>query len=237
MPALPPVLALTVAEPVSSATHLLGAALFLALTVWLLRRHGDSPARVTALLVFGVASVFLLSMSGVYHLLPVGGAARPILRQLDHSAIFVLISGTLTAVHLILFTGRWRWVMLAVAWTICTLGVVLKAVYFEQTPEWLGLGIYLLMGSLGLISTVQLWRLEGRRFVALLLAGGLTYTFGAVLEYLRVPVLLPGVVGPHEIFHLAVLAALGLHWGFVHHALVAQGGSAGVGEGGETLQG
>jgi channel protein (hemolysin III family) len=204
------------ADPVSSWSHLLGAGVFLIVVLCLLRRNAG---RALPLVVFGAATVFLLSMSGVYHLLDEGSAARPILRQLDHSGIYVLIAGTLTAVHLILLRGRWRWVMIVVAWTVCVLGVTLKAVFFDETPEWLSLALYLGMGWLGLVTTVRLGYLHGWRFVSLLIGGGLVYTLGAVLDYLRVPVLLPGVVGAHELFHVAVLTALGLHWAFIRRAL------------------
>jgi channel protein (hemolysin III family) len=219
------------ADPVSSWTHLLGAAAFVIVTLRMLRRRGGDTARVVALLVLGGSSVFLLSMSGVYHLLEVDGPARGVLRQLDHSGIFVLIAGTLTAVHMILFSGPWRWGMIAVAWSFCAVGVVLKAVFFDTTPEALGLAIYLAMGNLGLITTLRLWWLHGPAFIALLLAGGLTYTVGAVLDFLRVPVLVPGVIGPHELFHVAVLVALALHWRFLHVVLVDEERRAGAAEG------
>lgn len=214
------------AEPVSSVTHLLGAAAVLAVALRLMWIHGRGPerrpARVLALLVLTISSVFLLSMSGVYHLLEVDGTARAVLRQLDHAAIFGLIAGTLTAVHALLFVGPWRWGMITAAWVACAIGVTLKAVYFDVLPEWAGLAAYMVMGWLGLISTVRLWQLHGPGFIALMLAGGLTYTVGALLDFLRVPVLLPGVIGSHELFHVAVLVALGLHWRFVHGIIVRQ---------------
>jgi len=48
-----------------------------------------------------------------------------------------------------------------------------------------------------------------------LIWGGLAYTAGAVTEFFRWPELLPGIVGPHEIFHLAVLAGIAWHWAFI----------------------
>jgi channel protein (hemolysin III family) len=44
--------------------------------------------------------------------------------------------------------------------------------------------------------------------------GALAYTVGAALEFARWPVPLPGIVGPHELFHLFVLA--GVSWHFVY---------------------
>jgi channel protein (hemolysin III family) len=36
-----------------------------------------------------------------------------VLKRLDHAAIFVLIAGSFTPVHAILFRRAWRWGMLA----------------------------------------------------------------------------------------------------------------------------
>ncbi|MFT7463738.1 MAG: channel protein (hemolysin III family) [Pseudohongiellaceae bacterium] len=209
-------------EPVSSLTHLVGALVFLALSVPMLRHFARSRRLWTALGLFSFSVVFMLSMSGVYHLLDEGGVARPVLRRLDHVAIFVLIAGTLTAVHTVLMKGPWRWVMITVAWIACALGVALKVLYFDETPEWVALAVYLGMGWLGFISTMRLWYLHGPRYIAPLIAGGMLYTVGAVLDFLRAPVLIPGVVHAHELFHVCVLAALGLHWAFVSRVLREQ---------------
>ena len=48
-----------------------------------------------------------------------------------------------------------------------------------------------------------------------MLVGALAYTLGAVLEFQRWPVVIPGVVRAHELFHLAVLIGLFCHWRFV----------------------
>ncbi|HYO25468.1 MAG TPA: hypothetical protein VEQ85_11035, partial [Lacipirellulaceae bacterium] len=39
---------------------------------------------------------------------------------------------------------------------------------------------------------------------------------GAVMEFLRWPVIVAGVVQWHEVFHLAVLVGLALHWAFIY---------------------
>jgi predicted membrane channel-forming protein YqfA (hemolysin III family) len=40
---------------------------------------------------------------------------------------------------------------------------------------------------------------------------------GAVLDILRWPVLVPGVIQWHEVFHVAVLVGLAFHWAFIYH--------------------
>jgi channel protein (hemolysin III family) len=138
-----------------------------------------------------------------------------VLARLDHGAIFVFIAGSFTPAHGLLFRGWGRWGMLAFIWAVASAGLTLKMIFFADVAEWLGLLFYFGLGWLGLLSGVVLWRRYGYRFIRPLLWGGVAYTVGGAVDFLRWPALVPGVFGPHEAFHLAVLAGVGLHWRFV----------------------
>jgi hypothetical protein len=90
-----------------------------------------------------------------------------------------------------------------------------------EVPRWESLGpevgtaIFLLLSWGALISCILLWRRYGFSFVKPLLAGGVAYTLGAIILGLNWPTLIPGVVGAHELWHVAVIAGLGLHWRLV----------------------
>jgi channel protein (hemolysin III family) len=202
-------------DPVSSMSHLGGALVFAYLAVALLRRGGGDRARMISLSVFAVSCVLLLGLSGVYHLLSPETAGRAVLKRLDHAAIFGLIAGSFTPVHTILFRGVWRWGALAAIWSAAIAGVIVKTVYFDVMPEWLGLTMYLGLGWIGVISATALARRYGWRPLQPVLWGALAYTAGALAEFLRWPVLLAGILGPHEIFHLAVLTGIACHWAFI----------------------
>ena len=202
-------------DPVSSLTHLAGALVFAILGGFLIARGRGEAPRVISLTVFAFSCVLLLSLSGVYHLLTPETAARGVLARLDHAAIFVLIAGSFTPVHVILLRDRWQWHLLSWIWAAAIAGLTLKTVYFDTIATWLGLLMYLGLGWLGLISTVALARRFGVRFVLPLVWGALAYTIGAVAEFLAWPVLVRGIVGPHEVFHLAVLAGIAFHWAFI----------------------
>lgn len=206
-------------EPFSSLTHLLGAVFFAVLGFFLVRRGRGSAARMFSLGIFVFTCVFLLSMSGVYHLLEAGGAGHAVLQRLDHAGIFAIIAGSFTPIHWMLFRGWGRWGVLALIWTLAVTGIVLKAIFFDSIPEAVGLGLFLGMGWTGLGTGVALWRRHGFALVRPLLYSGLSYSFGAVLEFLRWPTPVPGVVGPHELFHLAVLAGIGFHFRFLFGVL------------------
>ncbi len=201
-------------EPVSSLTHLLGALIFAAASVVLLGRGRGDSARIASLLAFCIATVALLSISGIYHLLTPGGSARAVARRMDHIAIFVLIACTFTPAYTILFRGWSRTGPLLLIWFIAFFGIALKMIYFHEMPRWIGLGLYLGMGWLGALSSASLWRRYGFDFVQPIVWGGLAYTVGCLLEGLRWPVLISGVVQWHELFHVAVLIGLGFHWAF-----------------------
>ncbi len=206
-------------EPVSSWTHLIGAGAFLALTWPLLRRGGHDIVRTFTLAVFAFSCILVLSISGVYHMLEPGSSGRAVLQRLDHAAIFTLIAGTFTPIHTIAFRGVWRWGMLLFIWVAAVTGIVLKTVFFDGVPPWLGTVIYVGLGWVGLVSAIRLIRSFGYRFIAPLFYGAVAYTAGAgalgLLSVLGDPMLIPGVVGRHEIFHLAVLAGIAFHWQFV----------------------
>jgi len=202
-------------EPFSSISHLIAAVVMLVLGVWLIFRGRGKLCRVVSYSVFTLSSVFLLSMSGVFHLLEPGTTGRSVLQVLDHAGIFLLIAGTITPVHGIMFHGWWRWGMLIPLWIVAITGITLKSIYFQDMPEWLGLVLYLGLGWLGAISAILLKHRYGFSFIKPLIYGAIAYTVGATMEFLRLPELIPGVIGPHELFHVAVLIGLGFHFVFI----------------------
>ena len=206
-------------DPFSSMIHLLGAGVFFVLGFFLVARGRGSAGWMVSLAIFVFSVVFLLSMSGVYHLLAVGGGGRMVLQRLDHAGIFFLIAGSFTPVHAIMFTGWLRWGFLGLIWTLAITGITLTVIFFNSIPEWLSLGLYLGLGWFGLFSGVLLIRRFGFHFITPLLLSGLAYSLGGIGEYLRQPVLIPGIIGPHELFHVAVIAGIGLHWVFVYRCL------------------
>jgi channel protein (hemolysin III family) len=201
-------------EPVSCLTHLVGAAVFVVLSVVLIRRGRGDRSRIASLAVFAVSSTFLLSMSGVYHMLA-PGTARNVMQRLDHAGVFLLIAGTFTPVHVILFQGPNRWGPLVLIWSAATAGIALRTVFFNSIPRGWGTACFLALGWFGALAGIILWRRHGFAFVRPLLLGGVVYSMAVIFLGLEWPTPIPGVVGPHELWHVAVLAGLGWHWSFV----------------------
>jgi hemolysin III len=55
----------------------------------------------------------------------------------------------------------------------------------------------------------------GVGFIRLLAYGGISYSVGAILEFIRAPIVIPGVIGAHELFHFAIIFAIVCHWRFI----------------------
>jgi channel protein (hemolysin III family) len=218
-------------EPFNAISHLLAAGLFVVLGARLVGRAARegvdaSPlAHRFCLSVYAVACVFLLSTSAVFHMMVRGSTASQVMERVDHGAIFVLIAGTFTGVHGVLFRGWMRWGPIAFVWAVTAACITLKTVYFESLPEWVGFAFYLGLGWGVAITAIPIFRRFGLAYLAPLFLGGLAYSIGAFMELMGWFVVIPGVVHAHEIWHLAVLAGAILHWSFVWKVAV-EGSSA-----------
>lgn len=210
-----PIPALGFADPLSSVSHLLGAAVFAVLgtRLWLRARAcGRAPG---AFAIYVTSVVLALAASAAFHGATRGSEVRDLLMSIDHATIFVLIAGSYTPIHMVQFSGAMRWGVLAVVWTAALAGVLAKLLLFDAIPEWFGLSLYLGLGWAGLFSAANLYRKHGLRSLTMLIVGALAYTFGALLEFARVPVLIDGVIGPHEVFHGFVLLGIAAHWRYI----------------------
>lgn len=197
-------------EPVSSLTHLIGAIAFTCMGFALLRRSRDDPGR-PFLAVYSLTCVLQLVISGIYHSLE-QGPARSVMLRLDLAAIFILIAGTFTAVHGVLVPGRKHAGPLAFVWFIAVVGVVLATTCYHIVPAGCWLLMYLLQGWTGLFSAYMIWRRHGLGYVVLPFCGGVVFSVGGVIEAAERLILIPHVVGSHEVFHLTVLLGMSCFW-------------------------
>jgi hemolysin III len=200
-------------EPVNGLTHAAGGVLAVAGLVVLLATAA-SARRVDQLVAFGVFGLSLISLytaSSLYHLLPLSPSGVAKLRRLDHMSIFVLIAGTYTPFCLLALEDTWRWGLLSLIWVLALCGVLLKLLWMDA-PRWLSVVLYLGMGWVALIAAPALFRAVDVGGMAWVLAGGLTYSAGALVYALRRPNLVPGVFGFHEVWHLLVMAGSACHF-------------------------
>lgn len=205
-------------EPVNGVSHLLGLLLAAAGTM-LLVHLAREPAQLVAFGVYGATLILLYGASALYHTLPLAGRPLRALRTLDHIAIYFLIAGTYTPVALITLNGAFGWTILGIVWLVALAGIPFK-LFFLDAPVWLSTATYLGMGYLALVAVVPIARAVSFGGLALLLAGGIAYTIGAVIYACQRPDPFPGRFGHHEIWHLLVLAGSGCHYAFMVYHVV-----------------
>ena len=99
----------SISEPVSSLSHILAAVFFLFLGGKLVIKSHGNTLRQVSVIIFAVANVLLFAMSGTYHYFAEGEAPKYVFRVLDHDAIYFIMAGTFTPVHVILTRGFSRW--------------------------------------------------------------------------------------------------------------------------------
>ncbi|MBL4849469.1 MAG: hemolysin III family protein [Planctomycetes bacterium] len=195
-------------------SHLVAAVAAIVAAPFLLRRARGDPGSIASLAFYTFTLVFLFAMSGLFHAQSHGTAARALFQRFDHAGIWLLIAGSYTPPHVMLFRGPWRWGVLVVVWTIAAAGMGVKFMLpIDVIPPWLNVSLYLGVSLLGVVSVVRLIRHRGVRVVWLLFVCGGLYIAGAACYLFRTPyVVLPGVLGYHEVWHFAVVAGQTCHW-------------------------
>ncbi|HEY6528889.1 MAG TPA: hemolysin III family protein [Cellvibrionaceae bacterium] len=203
-------------DPVSSWTHLLAAITFSIAAFFLLKKGKGNAIRIAALSLYSFSLIFLFSMSGVYHSLAHTGDARAVLQRLDHAAIWVLIAGTFTPIHIILFRGPWRWLILSTVWGIGLLGLIIEAIYFTSFPQWLITSLFLGLGWMGALTGYKFRKSYAGESMKGLVLGGIFYSVGALCDFLQWPNIWPSYIGGHDIFHVFVILGAMSHWRFIY---------------------
>jgi channel protein (hemolysin III family) len=203
-------------DPIASLSHLCSAAAVAGSYYFLYKKGRGDALRSASLLIFSASLLFLFAMSGIYHGLPLG-PWRAGFRRLDYAAIWLVIAGSATPVHVLLFRGHWRWGLIAMFWGSALTCLVLLDLYFARLPYWSIVAGYIGVSSLGFISCYHLTARYGWKEMTLLFLGGLAYITGAVIDSLGVPVLITDVLGPHELFHFFVMIGACLHWCFIYN--------------------
>ncbi len=172
----------------------------------LLLVHAHGAARITATAVYAASVSALFGISALYHRGNWTDAWRGRLQRLDHAMIFFLIAGTATPAFLLAVRGAVGLACLIVIWTL-TLTAAGIHLRWMSGPERLVGATFLALGWMAGLALPAMWVHAGAVPGALMLAGGLLYTAGALSYHRRWPDPVPSVFGYHEVFHVFVCAA------------------------------
>lgn len=125
--------------------------------------------------------------------------------------IFVFIAGTYTAVAGLSLSRGWATIILSIVWAGAVAGIVIRLAWTDA-PKWAVAAPYLALGWVAVVPLPELVHVLGGLGFALMLAGGLCYTIGAIAYARKSPDPWPRVFGYHEIFHALVVVAVILHF-------------------------
>ena len=153
---------------------------------------------LTATTIYAAALILMLGASGTYHILA-HTPARPILRRIDHAAIYLKIAGTMTPLGVLLGTG-FAYVILALVWALAMCGAAAKLMT-KRGQMGTGWVPYFALGWGGVLLFVPLSGTLSAFSLALMAAGGVLYTAGIVFYRWE------GLRYANAIWHVFVLAA------------------------------
>ena len=189
-------------EIANMVTHVVGAVLGIVITVlaaavaaW----HKDLWGVVSGS-VYGISMICLYTVSSVYHgLRPSRG--KKVMQVIDHCTIYLLIAGTYTPILLSAIRPAYpalAWGIFAAEWGITAIAVVFTAIDHKRFAV-LSMICYIGMGWCIVLALKPTLAVLGRTGFLWLLAGGVSYTLGAVLYGIgsKRPVL-------HTVFHVFV---------------------------------
>lgn len=198
----------TLGEEIANAiSHGLGCLLAIASLPILVQhaaQRGD-PAQVVAASVFAGTAILLYLVSTLYHAWP-AGRAKLWFNRLDHASIYLFIAGSYMPYVLGVLKGAWGWSLFAIVWAAAAIGVGAKLLDRLKHPLW-STGLYVAMGWVAVVAAVPLIERMSAAGLWWLLAGGVSYTLGAVVFLLD-----SRVRYAHFVWHLFVLGGSTCHF-------------------------
>jgi hemolysin III len=193
-----------IANAVSHGLGLVLALVALPVLVVYYSQHGTA-LNIVSVSVFAVTGILLYLVSTLYHAMP-PGRVKVLLNRLDHGSIYLFIAGSYTPFALGVLNGAVGWTLFGVVWGLAAVGFAVKLFNRLKHPLW-STGLYVAMGWLALFAAGPLFHHMPWSGIALLLAGGVAYTAGAVVflfdSKLRYT---------HFVWHLFVLAGSTCHF-------------------------
>ena len=182
---------------------MIGGLILLVLTPTVQGRVGSAVWLTAALILFGI--------SGLYHRGNWPPKVEFWLRRTDHANIFLFIAGCYTPLALLLLPSDQATLLLGLIWTVAALGVA-REMLWHSAPRWLDVVLYIAMGWLSIAWMGSFYATGGVAVVALMAAGGLAYTLGAIVYALKWPNPSPKYFGYYEIFHAGTVIGASCHY-------------------------
>lgn len=201
-----------IANAVSHGLGFLLAVASLPILVWQAAQRGGA-LDVVAVSVFAGTMILLYLISALYHAVP-DPRTKAWLNRLDHAAIYLFIAGSYTPFTLGVLQGGWGWSLFGVVWGAAAFGVTVKLLNRLKHPL-VSTGLYVAMGWVAVVAAGPLIDRLSPAGMAWLVAGGVSYTLGALVFLVD-----HRVRYGHFIWHLFVLGGSTCHFfAVLWHAL------------------
>jgi hemolysin III len=164
--------------------------------------------------VYAACLVLMFLASAAYNL--ASPRRRPLLRRLDHAAIFLMIAGSYTPFTTQRLTGAWAWGMTSAVWVLAV-GAAAGKLFAPGLGKKFWIVLYLALGWIAVIAIKPLLAGVSAVALVLLLVGGLVYSLGIVV-YLKADL-------PYRraIWHGFVTAAAATHFAAILNGVVLAG--------------
>ncbi|MGR6874766.1 PAQR family membrane homeostasis protein TrhA [Pseudomonas sp. HK3] len=199
-------------EPFSGLSHLFGALMALVGLTYMLTNLPELNwgLYLASYIVFGLSMFMMFASSAVYHLMDISEAGVRALKRIDHMAIYVMIAGSYTPYCLIGLEDSQAWIMFGIIWGIAFVGI-LKKIFWLHAPRWFSTLLYLAMGWISLFVYEPLSESLSAGAINWLVAGGISYSVGAVVYATKWPNL-HTQFNFHDLWHIFVLAGAACHF-------------------------
>ena len=165
----------------------------------------ENGKALAAAIIFSSCLALCFGASALYHRPTWTPPARARLARLDHAGIYLLIAGTYTPFGFLVLSKGWAIPVLTIVYTGAGAAIVMKLCWV-RVPKAVSAAIGIALGWVGVVAFTQLAKV-GTGGLALVIAGGVLYTTGALVYAFRRPNPKPTVLGYHELFHLCTLGA------------------------------
>lgn len=163
-----------------------------------------SQGTVWSVSVFSFGMLMVYLSSTLYHAVQ-HPKAKFRLRIWDHVSIFFMIAGSYTPILYKYADEATSTKFLTILWVVAAIGVV-KKLFFTGRFEALSVALYLGMGWMAVFIVGPLASKIPTTIFALLIIGGLSYTFGIIFYLWK------RLAFQHTIWHLFVLAGTVTHY-------------------------
>ncbi len=203
-------------EIFNSVSHGLGVPLGIIACVFCLLKASNVNA-VIGSVIFAASVVVLYTCSTLYHSLKRSNAKK-LMRLLDHSTIFILITGTSIAIAVICvypYNSVIAIIMASLSFLLSTIGTALTFIDQEKYKK-VQMTLYMIVGWISVLLIYPIYKHCENAFMIILLValGGIIYTLGTVFY----------AVGKkkkyfHCIFHIFVLCGTVLHFFGIYVAI------------------